>query len=146
MNFSLDPDLVRLDGIEGVPSPSSLAFGRRCNAFEEYYGGLKKCPIQNKHENSHFVKKMDAITLVLATLFRRSTINYTSRGMVGQFIGMWPFAKSMEMWAKKNWKPLMKGEVGVYAHGKGFFIFIFQIEEDKDLIFRSGPYLFSTRG
>ena len=30
--------------------------------------------------------------------------------------------------------------------GKGFFVFMFEKKEDRDLIFRSGPYFMGVRG
>ena len=41
---------------------------------------------------------------------------------------------------------MMKGDIGLFAYGKGFFAFLFQYQVDKDLVFQSGPYFFRTRG
>jgi hypothetical protein len=41
---------------------------------------------------------------------------------------------------------LIKGKLTHYFCGRGFYAFIFEVEEDKDLIFRNDPYFFSTRG
>jgi hypothetical protein len=30
--------------------------------------------------------------------------------------------------------------------GRGFYAFLFETKEDKDLIFRNGPYFFGSRG
>jgi hypothetical protein len=45
----------------------------------------------------------------------------------------------------KNWKPLIKGLLNQFFCGRGFFTFLFEIKEDKDLIFRSGPYFLGAR-
>lgn len=34
----------------------------------------------------------------------------------------------------------------LFSYGKGFLIFLFQSTKDKDLIFKSDPYSFGTRG
>ena len=62
------------------------------------------------------------------------------RGLVGQFIGRWPSTKTMDDWIQRNWRPQLKNSVICYAVGRGFFIFEFTTKEDRDLVFRNGPY------
>lgn len=59
---------------------------------------------------------------------------------------MWPSPRSMDAWIKKTLTPTMKGEIALFVVGNGFFIFLFENKEDKEVIFRNGPYLFGSRG
>ena len=43
----------------------------------------------------------------------------------------------MEVWLNKNWRALIQGEVQQIFYGKGYFAFIFEKKEDRDLIFRN---------
>jgi len=52
----------------------------------------------------------------------------------------------MENWVIKNWKPLIKNSVTSYFLGRVFFLFEFTVKEDKDLIFRNGPYFMGPQG
>jgi hypothetical protein len=52
----------------------------------------------------------------------------------------------MEIWIQKNWVGLIKGKLSHYFCGKGFYAFFFETKEDMDLIFRSGPYFYGTKG
>jgi hypothetical protein len=68
------------------------------------------------------------------------------RGLVGQFMGLWPSAKTTDNWIQRNWRPHLKHSVTCYPVGRGFFVFEFISKEDRDLIFRSGPYFMGTQG
>jgi hypothetical protein len=52
----------------------------------------------------------------------------------------------MTFWIEKNWKPLIKGSLNNFFCNRGFFTFLFEQKEDKDLIFHSGPYFLGERG
>jgi hypothetical protein len=52
----------------------------------------------------------------------------------------------MSLWIEKKWKPLMKGCVSHAFHGKIFFIYLFEVKEYFDLIFKRGMYFMGTRG
>jgi hypothetical protein len=45
-----------------------------------------------------------------------------------------------------DWKSLIQGKVSLFAVGRGFFVFGFASKEDRDLVFRSGPYFMGSRG
>ena len=68
------------------------------------------------------------------------------RGLIGQFMGLWPSAKTADDWIQRNWRPQLKNSVTCYAVGRGFFIFEFITKEDQDLVFRSGPYFMGSQG
>jgi len=68
------------------------------------------------------------------------------RGLVGQFMGLWPSTKTTDDWIQRNWKANLKQGVTCYPVGRGFFVFEFISEEDRDLIFRNGPYFMGTHG
>ena len=60
--------------------------------------------------------------------------------------GLWPSPKTTDDWTQQNWKPLLKHGVTSYQVGRGYFIFEFIDKEDKDLIFRNGPYFMGSQG
>lgn len=62
------------------------------------------------------------------------------RGLVGHFTELCPSPRLIEMWLNKNWQPLIQGEVQQNFGGRGFFVFLFEKKEDRDLIFENVPY------
>jgi hypothetical protein len=52
----------------------------------------------------------------------------------------------MALWINRNGKPLIKGHLSHTFCGKGFFAFLFEMKEDMDLVFKSGPYFMGSRG
>jgi len=88
-----------------------------------------------------FVKKMELIPefkLLVATS-RHMALALADRGLIGQFTGIWPSPKSMDLWMKKNWAAMIKGKLTYSFCGRGFYAFLFELKEDHDLIFRNGP-------
>jgi hypothetical protein len=61
-------------------------------------------------------------------------------------MGLWPSTRTTDNWIQRNWRPLIKNSVTCYAVGKGFYIFEFISQEDRDLIFRNGPYFMGAQG
>ena len=45
-----------------------------------------------------------------------------------------------------RWKSLIQGRVTRSAVGRVLFVFSFSRKEDRDLVFRSGPYFMGSRG
>ena len=70
----------------------------------------------------------------------------SEKGLVGQFMGIFPSSKPMNSWIAKNWKPLISREMQQSLCGKGFFVFLFEKKDNRDLIFRSGKYFMGPRG
>jgi hypothetical protein len=107
--------------------------------------GPKRPPTASQQK---FVKKMASIPTVALPEDEicRAALNLTERGLIGQFMGLWPSPKSVEDWTQRNWKPLIKEGVKSYFVGKGFFVFVFENMEDKGLIFRNGPYFMGPQG
>ena len=68
------------------------------------------------------------------------------RGLVGQFMGRWPSTKTTNDWIQCNWRPQLKNNVICYAVGRGYFIFEFISKEDRDLVFKNGPYFMGNQG
>ena len=97
---------------------------------------------------SKFVKKMTEIPEVslLASRPCRIALNLTERCLIGQFTGLWPLPKATEAWMNRNWKPLIKESVSSFFVGKGYFVFVFESKQDKELIFRNGPYFMGPQG
>jgi hypothetical protein len=47
---------------------------------------------------------------------------------------------------EKNSKKMIKVQLLTTFCGKEFYVFLFEIKADRDLIFRNGPYFMGTRG
>ena len=75
-----------------------------------------------------------------------TAVNFLDRGLIGQFTGLWPSPKTIEGWVQRNWKPLISEGIRSNLIGKGFYVFLFENSEDKDLIFRNGPYFMAPQG
>lgn len=99
-------------------------------------------------QQQKFVKKKDCIPTVALPEEEtcRSALNLADRGLIGQFTGLWPSPKSVEDWIKRNWTPLIEEGIKSYFVGKGFFVFVFELAEDRSLIFRNGPYFMGPQG
>jgi hypothetical protein len=99
-------------------------------------------------EPPSFVKKLDSILEIELPPDHpmRVAVSLSDRGLVGQFMGLWPSVQTTDNWIQRNWRPLIKSSVTCYAVGRGFFIFEFISQEDRDLIFRNGPYFMGTQG
>ena len=64
--------------------------------------------------------------------------------IICKFMGLWPTEKALQMWIKYHWKP--KGNIDLHLGSKGFFTVVFANIEDKDRVFKGGPYFFATAG
>ena len=95
-----------------------------------------------------FIKKLADIPEI--TLAETTTVKIalalSERGLVGQFMGLWPSAKTTDNWIQRNWKPHLKQGVTCHPLSSGYFLFEFINKEDKDLIFRNGPYFMGSQG
>lgn len=69
----------------------------------------------------------------------RLAVNLADRGLIGKFNGLWPSPKSVEAWVQRNWMLLILEGIKSHFVGKGFYVFVFESFEDKDLIFRNDP-------
>jgi hypothetical protein len=98
--------------------------------------------------SSKFVKKMEEIPSL--ELSPEEPCNLAlflaEKALIGKFTGLWPSPKTVEAWIDERWKPLIQGRVTRCAVGRGFFVFSFSRKEDRDLVFRSGPYFMGSRG
>jgi hypothetical protein len=97
---------------------------------------------------SKFVKKMEEVpTLELSPEQPCNFALYLAeKALVGKFTGLWPSPKTVDAWIEERWRPLIQETVTRSAVGRGFFVFSFSSKEDRDLVFRSGPYFMGSRG
>ena len=58
--------------------------------------------------------------------------------VIGKFIRIWLFKKSMVWLIDNTWKP--KYHYDLHMGSKVFFMVVFNILEDKDGVFVNGPY------
>lgn len=76
----------------------------------------------------------------------RSVLNLADQGLIGKFTGLWPLPKSVEDWIKKYWSPLVNEGIKSYFVGKGFFVFVFELVKDRNLIFRTTACFMGLQG
>ena len=67
-------------------------------------------------------------------------------GLVGQFTGLWPSPKLVQKWVERNWNAIIQEKIEIQFCGMRHYTFLFESKEDKDLIFRNGPYFMDSRG
>jgi hypothetical protein len=128
----------------GIPAPSSTksvedAFRRLIHSQ-----GKKSAP----PEILKFIKKLDEIPEIALPEENpmKIAVALANRGLVGQFMGLWPSTKTTDDWIQRNWRPNLANGVTCYPVGRGYFVFEFISEEDRDLVFRNGPYFMGTQG
>jgi hypothetical protein len=64
--------------------------------------------------------------------------------LIAKFIGIWPSERSLVGWIDKYWKP--KGGFDLRLGAKGLFTIIFYHVEDRNRIFKGGPYFYNSTG
>jgi len=110
---------------------------------------VKSLPPQRpRPTTTNFVKKLDVLQEVHLppTIPRMAAISLAEKGLIGQFTGLWPSPKTMQRWVERNWSDKTQGKISIRFCGRGYFTFHFETKEDKDLIFRNGPYFMDSRG
>lgn len=92
-----------------------------------------------------FAKRVDFIpNLDLEhSMANQHSIILLERDLVGKFLVLWPSPRTVVEWISKNWP---KQDPSTFYCGKGFFVFLFKTIEDRDHIFRSGPYFIGFQG
>jgi hypothetical protein len=95
-----------------------------------------------------FIKKLDEIPEIALPEENpmKIAVALANRGLVGQFMGLWPSTRTTDDWIQRNWRPNLAHGVTCYPVGRGYFVFEFISEEDRDLVFRNGPYFMGTQG
>lgn len=91
---------------------------------------------------------MDSIPTVALLIEEpyKAVLNLAERGIVGQFTGLWPSPKAVDPWVQRNWRSLVKERIKSHFIGKGFFLFVFEAIENRNLIFRNGLYFMGPEG
>ena len=127
----------------GLPPPSSSSATEAFNLLLRPLGEAPIAPAIPK-----FIKKLDSIPEIdlPSEIPIKIALALSDRGLVGQFMGLWPSTKTTDDWIQRNWRPQLKNSVTCYPVGRGFFIFEFISKEDRDLIFRNGPYFMGPQG
>ena len=94
-----------------------------------------------------FVKKVDIPYVELpADKTCRSALNLAEHGLIGKFTSRWPSPKAIDGWVQRKWRPLISDGIRNHFVGRGYYVFVFDSPEDRDLIFRNGPYFMDPRG
>lgn len=94
-----------------------------------------------------FVKKPEEIPEISLppALPRRAAISLAERGLVGQFTGLW-LSKLLQKWVERNWNATTQGKIAIRFCGRGYYTFLFESKEDRDLILKNGPYFMDSIG
>ena len=102
----------------------------------------------SKSEPPKFVKRLEDVLEVALPPEEtiRVALSLADRALIGQFTGLWPSPKTTDSWVQRNWRPLITNNVASYSVGRCFFLFDFESKEDKELIFRNGPYFMGPQG
>jgi len=122
---------------------------KEANPLEEFKALVRSAGSKSKPAlPSKFIKKMEEIPSLELSPEEPCNVALflAENGLIGKFMGLWPSPKTVEAWIIERWKPLIQGSVTLWAVGRGFFVFSFSKTEDRDLVFRSGPYFMGSRG
>ena len=76
----------------------------------------------------------------------QKAIILSDKTLIDKFTGLWPSPKAIEIWIAEHWNPIVQGQVSLFATGRGYFVFLFLNEEERDLFFQSGPFFMGLRG
>lgn len=97
---------------------------------------------------SKFVKKLDEIPkfVLSSPAARKIALALANHGLIGQFTRIWPSPKTVALWMNKKWIPPIKGSMNHFFYGKGFYAFLFELKEGRDLTFRNSPYFLGAWG
>ena len=86
------------------------------------------------------MQKVDTPSVDLPTKrISRTALNLAQHGLIRKFAGLWPSPKAIDGWVQRNWRPLVSEGIRNHFVGRGYFVFVFDSVEDRDLIFRNGP-------
>jgi hypothetical protein len=129
-----------------APKPTAEMDEDTLDAFQALVRAVR--PNSKPSISSKFVKKMEEIPSVELSPEEpcKLALLLAETALIGKFTGLWPSPKTVEAWMDDRWKSLIQGEVSLCAVGRGFFVFNFSRTEDRDLVFRSGPYFMGARG
>jgi hypothetical protein len=50
------------------------------------------------------------------------------KGVIKQFLGLWPSSKEMDQWTQKNWMEIIKDKVSYFFYGGGCYVFLFELK------------------
>lgn len=115
--------------------------------LEAFHRLVAPCGKRKGGPSQRFVKKVDIPSVEPpADRTCRSALNLAERGLIGQFIGLWPSPKVIDGWVQRNWRPLVSKGISNYFVGRGFFVFVFESVEDRDLFFEMAAISWALRG
>jgi len=102
----------------------------------------------NRPTINKFIKKFEDILEISLppALPRRVALSLAERGLVGKFMGLWSSPKSVQKWIERNWNATIQGKIAIRFCGRGYYTFLFESKEDRDLIFRNDPYFMDSKG
>ena len=104
------------------------------------------CPRKKERQLILIKKFVNIMPVALPSGFRKTSLTFSDKVVVLKYKGVWPSPKYVEQWSDKVWKPITKGNFGIFTVYNCFFAFIFEHKEDRDIVFQNGLYFFGSRG
>ena len=76
--------------------------------LEAFHHLVASCGKRKGGPSQRFVWKVEipSVDMVVDCIYR-SVLNMSERGVIGQFIGLWPYPKAIDGWVQRNWRPLV---------------------------------------
>jgi hypothetical protein len=94
---------------------------------------------RNLNPSSSLVHEAPTPTISLRKDVISKLARLSSMTLICHFNGLWPHLVDLHDWILRSWLPVLKGDVFIHPCAQGFFIFEFDLQEDRDLIFSSAP-------
>jgi hypothetical protein len=60
---------------------------------------------------------------------RRKSLSFASRVLVGQFMGLWPSPRQIDLWIERNWHPLVQGRMNHFFVVRVFISFTLSLNQ-----------------
>jgi hypothetical protein len=122
--------------LKGSPSGSAAIHGSSFHDVVKRNAFSPSCLVQEALAPSIPMRKD-----VISKLARLS-----STTLICHFNGLWPRLVHLHDWISRSWLSVLKGDVFIHPCAQGFFIVEFDLQDDKDLIFSSGPWFWGSSG
>ena len=107
---------------------------------------IASCGKRKGGPSQKFVKKTYMPSVEIPAKTCQTDLNLVVRGLIGKFTGISPFPKAIDGWVQRNWRPLVSEGIRNHFVKRGYYVFVFDSVEDRDLIFQNGPYFMGPHG
>jgi hypothetical protein len=95
LTLTLVQNLCVVAMVGATPEPP-LSFDAEVTAFNQLIKSLGNPSVHPTH--TQFVKKLDSIPkFVIPKFARTKALSYASKGIIGQFTGLWPYPRQVDL-------------------------------------------------